>query len=124
MEKVFLSIAALLGALSIAIGAFAAHGLRHTLDAHALGLIETATRYQMYHALALLGVGILAKIQQPVPWPLTLAGLAFIFGMLGFSGSLYALSASGPPVLGLVTPIGGVFLLVGWIALALSALQN
>lgn len=127
MVKVFLAIAALLAGLSVALGAFASHGLKDKLTERALEIFETATRYQMYHALALMLVAVLLVQSETLgataqPW-LNATGFAFIAGIIIFSGSLYALSFSGVKVLGAITPIGGVALMVGWGCLAIAALS-
>jgi uncharacterized membrane protein YgdD (TMEM256/DUF423 family) len=128
MVKVFLAIASLLAGLSVALGAFASHGLKDKLTERALEIFETATRYQMYHALALMLVAILLMqgelmpVETVQPW-LNAAGYAFIAGVIIFSGSLYALSFSGIKVLGAITPIGGVAFMVGWGCLAIAALS-
>jgi uncharacterized membrane protein YgdD (TMEM256/DUF423 family) len=128
MVKVFLAIASLLAGLSVALGAFASHGLKDKLTERALEIFETATRYQMYHALALMLVAILLMqgelmpVETAQPW-LNAAGYAFIAGVIVFSGSLYALSFSGIKVLGAITPIGGVAFMVGWGCLAIAALS-
>jgi len=128
MVKVFLAIAALLAGLSVALGAFASHGLKDKLTERALEIFETATRYQMYHALALALVAVLlmqGELMQSAtaqPW-LNGAGYAFIAGIIVFSGSLYALSFSGVKVLGAITPLGGVAFMVGWGCLAIAALS-
>ena len=114
---IWLRLGAILGGLAVACGAFAAHGLEKTLNQRGLDLFETAARYQMYHALALVAVGLLAGAGPPRR-ELTLAGWAFFAGTLLFSGSLYALALSGVRWLGAITSIGGVLFLVGWAALA------
>src|SRR5262245_8949072 len=128
-SKTWLFIAALLGALAVACGAFGAHALRSHFardgevsqsDEHKLATWETAARYQMYHALALLAVGLLAD-RRPSPL-LHAAGGAMTIGTLVFSGCLYGLVLSGPAVLGAIVPIGGSLLILGWILLAAAAL--
>lgn len=113
----WLRLGAILGGLAVACGAFAAHGLEKTLNARGLDLFETAARYQMYHALALVAVGLLAGSRRPGR-ELVLAGWAFFAGTLLFSGSLYALALSEARWLGAITPFGGILFLVGWAALA------
>ncbi len=120
MTQLFISAAAILAGLAVALGAFASHGLSARLDEHALDIFETGARYQMYHALALLLVGILASRADESSNLLNAAGLAFMVGILGFSGSLYALSLSGIKVLGAITPLGGVAFLAGWVCLAIA----
>jgi uncharacterized membrane protein YgdD (TMEM256/DUF423 family) len=123
MSKLFMVFGALLGGLSVLFGAFAAHSLRSVLSPSALGLIETGARYQMYHALALFGVGLLSLWQKEASLPLTIAGSCFAAGVLCFSGSLYGLSTGNAAWLGPATPIGGVLLLAGWGALAIAAMK-
>ena len=108
--------------LAVAVGAFAAHGLKSVLSPYALGLVETAARYQMYHALALLLVGALQMSPLVAPRWLKIAALAFVIGIVVFSGSLYALALSGVGLWGAVTPVGGTAFILGWAALMASAL--
>lgn len=105
--------------ISVAAGAFGAHGLRSRLSPDLLAVFETGARYQMYHSLGLLAVGLLAHFR-PNPL-LDGAGWAMLAGILLFSGSLYALALSGVRVLGAITPFGGVGFLVGWVLFALAA---
>jgi len=107
--------------LAVLIGAFAAHGLKQLLDGYALGLIETAARYQMYHAIALLIVGVMAMSPRLSPRWLKLAALAFIVGIVLFSGSLYLLAFTGIGWLGAITPVGGIAFVGGWCALIVAA---
>lgn len=113
----FLTLAALLGGLGVAAGAFGAHGLKPLLTPDALAVYETAVRYQMYHALALLGLGMLPPGSTPTPWRRR-AGYGFLLGILLFSGSLYAMTLTGWRSLGWITPCGGVAFLAGWACLA------
>jgi len=114
---------AALALLAVLSGAFAAHGLKTMLDAQQLALFETAARYQMYHALALLIVGILASLRQFSRPLLKLAAFAFILGIFLFCGSLYLLALSGITWLGAITPLGGTAFLAGWLALMIAALK-
>ncbi|NJL84103.1 MAG: DUF423 domain-containing protein [Chloroflexaceae bacterium] len=123
MEQIFVAIAASLAGLAVAAGAFASHALRNHLSDRALEIFETAVKYQMYHALALLLVALLIARATTVPNTLIAAGYAFISGIIIFSGSLYGLSLSGIKWLGAVTPLGGVAFLLGWGCLAASALS-
>jgi|SRR5918997_1683228 uncharacterized membrane protein YgdD (TMEM256/DUF423 family) len=127
MTRIFLAIAALLGGLAVAAGAFASHALKEKLTDRALEIFETGARYQMYHALALLLVALLCNsglqtlpYEAPPPTLVT-AGIAFIVGVVIFSGSLYALSLTGIKWLGAITPLGGAAFLVGWGCLAVAA---
>ncbi len=108
--------------VSVAAGAFGAHALKARLPADLLAIFETGARYHMYHALALLGLGVLAQLR-PAPL-LPAAGWAFQAGILLFSGSLYALALSGVRVLGAITPLGGLGFLAGWALLAIAALRS
>ena len=116
MDRLFFTIGSLSAFVGVALGAFAAHALKNRLDADLLVTFEVGVRYQMYHAFALLAVG-----WAHTRWPgavLTASGWLFVFGTILFSGSLYALSLSGARWLGVVTPIGGIALLAGWLCLA------
>ena len=117
MARYFLSLAAFSGLLAVALGAFGAHALRGRLDDYARGVFDTAVQYHFYHSLALLGVGLLA-LHYPASPLLRSAGIAFLLGILVFSGSLYLLSMTGRTWLGAITPIGGLAFLVGWGCLA------
>lgn len=123
MVRFFLAVAAVLGGLSVASGAFATHALKEKLTERSLEIFETGARYQMYHALALLLVALLLSRAAAAESLLTVSGCAFIAGVLIFSGSLYALSLSGIKVLGAVAPLGGAAFLVGWGCLAVAALS-
>ena len=121
MSRIFLAIAAIFGGLSVGAGAFATHALRERLSERSLEIFETAARYQMYHALALLLVALLIS-RAEFPQPLFVAaGWSFIIGVLIFSGSLYALSLTNIKVLGAITPLGGAAFIAGWGALAIAA---
>lgn len=118
--KTTLRLAAVLGALSVGIGAFGAHGLAAFLaQTGRAATFETAVRYQFYHTLALLLVGMLQLRYPRVP-ALGRVALCFVVGMLIFSGSLYALVFSGIKWLGAITPLGGVSMIVGWLWLAVA----
>ncbi|ACB53918.1 DUF423-containing protein [Crocosphaera subtropica ATCC 51142] len=121
MIKLFLFIGSILAGLSVAGGAFASHALKDKLSDRSLEIFETGTKYQMYHALALILVALFLTRLETVPMTLSSAGYAFIIGILIFSGSLYALSLTGVKWLGAITPIGGAAFLVGWLSLAIAA---
>jgi uncharacterized membrane protein YgdD (TMEM256/DUF423 family) len=110
---------ALLGAAGVALGAFGAHGLRARLDARALEVWETAVRYHLVHAVALLALAL-----SPYAAQLRTAGWLFAAGIALFSGSLYALALGGPRLLGPVTPLGGLALVAGWLWIARAALSR
>ena len=108
---------ALLGGLAVALGAFGAHAMKQAYDETALKTFETGVRYQMYHALALLGCGAL----QATGYPTRTAALLFVLGTALFSGSLYGLALFELRWLGPVTPIGGVAFLAGWVTLLFAS---
>ena len=119
MERLFFFVGSVSALVAVALGAFAAHGLKARLDAQMLAIFETGVRYQMYHAL-----GLLAVAWAQTRWPGTpaiAAGWLFIAGTLLFSGSLYLLVLSGTRWLGAVTPLGGLAFLAGWLCLAWAA---
>ena len=124
MHKGYIKTAALLGALSVALGAFAAHTLKAALSSDVLAIFETAVRYQFYHVFALLAVGILYKEYpgKALHW----AGKLFIAGIVLFSGSLYLLTfLKGSGIenmnwVGAITPFGGLCFIAGWVALFLG----
>jgi uncharacterized membrane protein YgdD (TMEM256/DUF423 family) len=121
--RIILQLAALLGALGVGIGAFGAHGLRSMLEASGrFDTFETAVRYQFYHALALLAIGILYHVRPELRGLDTTAWL-WLGGVMVFSGSLYVLCLTGFTKLGAITPIGGLLLIAGWITLLLAARQ-
>jgi uncharacterized membrane protein YgdD (TMEM256/DUF423 family) len=111
--------AALLGAAGVALGAFGAHGLRARLDARALEVWETAVRYHLLHAAALLALAL-----SPYAPALRGAGWLLALGIALFSGSLYALALGGPRWLGPITPLGGLAFIAGWLWIAKVALSR
>jgi uncharacterized membrane protein YgdD (TMEM256/DUF423 family) len=118
---VFVALGAISALLAVAAGAFGAHALRDRLAADRLAVFETAARYQMYHALALLAAGWAVG-----RWPggaAVAAGWLFVAGTLVFSGSLYLLTLTGARWLGAITPLGGLAFILGWAALAWAALR-
>jgi uncharacterized membrane protein YgdD (TMEM256/DUF423 family) len=119
LDRLFFTLGSLSGLIAVAAGAFGAHGLRARLTPDLLAVFETAARYQMYHALALLAVAW-AVTRWPTPLA-TWAGWLFVAGTVIFSGSLYALALTGVRWLGAITPLGGVAFLVGWVCLLLAA---
>ena len=113
--RLWLATAAVNGFIAVSCGALAAHFLQDRLDKKHFDIWEVAARYQMYHALALLGVALL---RSHAPTLFDLAGWAFLVGIVLFCGSLYALSLTGIGFLGAITPFGGVAFLAGWLCLA------
>ncbi len=119
MERIFAALGSLSALIAVAAGAFGAHSLRERVAPDLLAVFETAARYQMYHAPALL-----ATAWAWTQWPgvaIRLSGWCFVTGTVLFSGSLYALALTGNRWLGAVTPLGGLAFMLGWGALAWSA---
>lgn len=124
MQKIAFTFAACSGALAVIIGAFGAHGLQDFLaQNNRLETYETAVKYQFYHTAFLLFLGLYMN-QNDNHQYLQLAVWATIFGIIVFSGSLYALCATNIKILGAITPIGGVGFIIGWVALLLNILKS
>ncbi len=105
----------------VAAGAFGAHALKTRLQPDMLAVFETAARYQMYHAMAIVCLGLLSsRIDQSL---LQVSGFSLLGGTLLFSGSLYALVLTGNRSLGAITPIGGALLIFGWLMLSVVAMR-
>jgi uncharacterized membrane protein YgdD (TMEM256/DUF423 family) len=122
MDRLFVAMGALSACISVAAGAFGAHGLRGRLAPEMLAVFETGARYEMYHAL-----GLVAVAWASARWPgvaSAVAGWLFVVGTVLFSGSLYALALSGVRALGAITPLGGVAFIAGWLVLAYAALRG
>lgn len=122
-SKFILTLAALLGAVAVGLGAFGAHGLRSVAEPDAIRIFETAVRYHFYHVFALLSLGILAHLFPAQRGSWKWSNYLFVFGIAIFCGSLYLLTAakvtnSGMGWLGAITPIGGLGLIGGWLVLA------
>ncbi|HKD47847.1 MAG TPA: DUF423 domain-containing protein [Rhizomicrobium sp.] len=115
MDRKWLGVAATNGALVVIMGAFGAHGLQARVNSDALSVFETGARYHMYHTLA---IALAALV------PARAAAAAFLAGIVLFSGSLYVLALTGSHLAALVTPVGGVCFVVGWILLAWSSFQG
>jgi len=128
MNKTYVVIAALLGAISVILGAFGAHGLKSRMNAETFEIFETAVKYQFYHVFALLAVAFAAQYLPGnlIHW----SGRLFIAGIIFFSGSLYLLSYfkmienAQMNWLGAVTPFGGLCFIAGWVLLAVSAIRS
>jgi uncharacterized membrane protein YgdD (TMEM256/DUF423 family) len=133
LSRRWIAIGALLAGIGVGLGAFGAHGLKETLTRagfagddlnHRLSIFETAVRYQMYHSIALVLVGLALQhratsVWRFVPW-------AFLVGIIVFCGLLKVLTFAGPQWnwLGAIVPFGGVSMIVGWVAFAICALRN
>jgi uncharacterized membrane protein YgdD (TMEM256/DUF423 family) len=115
--KIYIAIGSIFGGLAVLLGAFGAHSLKAVLSEKSLATFITATQYMMYHALALLTIGVLSlqeehknKVKTPAKF--------FLAGILLFSGSLYILAFGGPKFFGPITPLGGLCFMIGWFSLA------
>ena len=121
MNKTYLITASLLGGLAVALGAFGAHGLKQIVDADSVAAFQTGVHYQLYHTFALFVTAILFEkfTNSWMKW----AGICFIIGIVLFSGSLYLLTAlkatdqAGLKGIGILTPVGGLFFIAGWLLL-------
>ncbi len=128
MQKIHLILGTILGGLGVILGAFGAHGLKQVVPPESVATYQTGVQYQMYHAFALLVVGILAERLSAslINW----AGAFFILGIVLFSGSLYllvslkAMNKVGVSGIGLITPIGGLMFIIGWILLLIAIIRK
>ncbi|MCK4840395.1 MAG: DUF423 domain-containing protein [Methylococcales bacterium] len=123
MQSVFLFLTAISGLIGVAMGAFGAHGLKAVLTPEMLAVYRTGVDYQMWHALAL---GLIAVFRQQTPESVLLkwAGWLMFVGILLFSGSLYLLAMLNMKWLGMITPLGGVSLLIAWVLVAMFAFKS
>ena len=122
MDRWLFAAGAIFALLSVAAGAFGAHGLKARVTPDMLAIFELAARYQMYHAIA-LALCAFAWTRWPGP-AVVVAAVLFVVGILLFCGSLYLLSLGGPRWFGAITPLGGTAWIVGWAALAWAALRH
>ena len=128
MHKTFLVVGALSGALAVSLGAFGAHGLKQIVSAADVAVFQTGVQYQMYHTLALMLLAIVYE-RLPSRW-ITTSAYLFACGVLFFSGSLYlitALKAKGvvvPSLVGLITPVGGLCFITGWLCFLIGVLRR
>lgn len=122
LSRYLLVFAALSGAVTVSLGAFAAHGLKQHLSPYLLGVFETGVQYQAWHSLAMIGCVILARILASKA--VLYAALFFAAGIVFFSGSLYALALTGIKWFGPITPMGGVCFIIGWVVLAVAAWRS
>lgn len=128
MQKIYLLIGSLLAGLAVALGAFGAHGLKKIVSPENVATYQTGVQYQMYHALALILVGILSE--RIYNGFVSSAGVLFVAGVIFFSGSLYlivsmnAMNKTVPTAIGILTPIGGLFFILGWICLLVGLLKK
>jgi uncharacterized membrane protein YgdD (TMEM256/DUF423 family) len=128
MQKIYLVIGTLLAGLAVALGAFGAHGLKKIATAEQVATYQTGVQYQIYHALALILVGLLTdRIYNSF---ISSAGVLFVAGVVLFSGSLYlivsmqAMNRAVPTAIGILTPVGGLFFVAGWICMLVGILKK
>lgn len=119
--RIFVMLGAINGALAVAFGAFAAHGMSGSLAAERVDWMETAARYQLVHALGLMVAGWMTTVWPG--WPVRIGGWAFLAGAVLFSGGLYVAALTGWKAVIAVVPIGGAGYIVGWLALAAAAIR-
>jgi uncharacterized membrane protein YgdD (TMEM256/DUF423 family) len=123
MSKLFIAFGAFVGFVAVMLGAFGAHGLKGRVAESLVTAFNTGAQYQMYHALALLAVGILLRLfpgKRLLKW----SGGFFIAGIFLFCGSLYLLTFIRQPWLGPITPVGGLSFMVGWLLLAVAMMRK
>lgn len=123
MNKIILITASVFGTLAVIFGAFGAHYLKSKLGVAEIAIWKTAVDYQFYHTLALLGIANFSRSRSRL---INAAFWFFSIGIILFSGSLYilALKSSIAPFIGPVTPIGGLFLILGWLSILLATIKN
>jgi uncharacterized membrane protein YgdD (TMEM256/DUF423 family) len=122
MSKIVLLTGVFFSMLSVVLGAFAAHGLKAKISTDMLGVFQTGVQYQFYHALALILIGLLMK-QLPSSLLVWSAGLIAV-GIVFFSGSLYMLALTSNKMFGPITPLGGVFFIIGWVLMFVSIVKS
>ena len=118
MTNPLITMAAVNGLLAVMLGAFMSHSLEETITTELLGVFQTGVSYHMYHSLAALAAGILSHIFPKVRL-LKFSAYSFLLGIMLFSGSLYLLALTELPMIGMITPIGGIFFIFGWIMLCI-----
>lgn len=120
--KIFIIIGAINAFLSVALGAFGAHGLEGRVEPKYLETWQTGVQYQMFHAVGILIIGVLLG-NLPVNSLLNWSGWLMLIGIILFSGSLYVLSVTGISILGAITPLGGVSFLIAWVLVIIAAVR-
>ena len=120
--KILAGMTATLGFLAVALGAFGAHELKNSIYLEMISVWKTAVQYQMFNVLALLSINLLEQRDDRAKWQII--GWLFAIGCIIFSGSLYLLAISDIKIFGMITPIGGGMLLVGWLLLLFSLIKD
>lgn len=126
MDKKILSTGAILGMIAIILGAFGAHALKKVLSIEQLSTFETGVRYQMYHALFLLFIGLMKDITQKTK---RIIYFLVLYGVILFSGSIYLLATNNLTafdfkIIGFATPIGGLLLILAWSVLLMNIMNK
>ena len=122
MIKIVLLTGVFFSMLSVVLGAFAAHGIKSKISTDMMAVFQTGVQYQFYHALALILIGLLMK---QMPSSLLICSAGFIaVGIVFFSGSLYMLALTGNKVFGPITPLGGLFFIIGWVLMFVSIVKS
>lgn len=128
MNKKYVALGAILAAIAVALGAFGAHGLKKIVSLETVQIFQTGVQYQMYHAIAFLLTGLL--YEKCSPKFARIAGVLFLFGIILFSGSLYLLTAGRAAEIadldkaGIITPVGGLAFIAGWLFLFLAVIKK
>jgi uncharacterized membrane protein YgdD (TMEM256/DUF423 family) len=122
MGRLWLMLGCLFCCLTVVVGAFGAHMLKDVLTPELLPIFDTATRYMMFHGVALLALGLWSHWERWAAsfWP----GLFFVFGIILFSGSLYGIVFTGQRWLGMITPAGGTLFILGWLLFMFSVFRT
>jgi len=123
VARSFIVFAAICGMLAVTLGAFGAHGLKHRLSVELMAAYQTGVQYHFYHTLTLLIIGLLL-LQFPGAALFKWSGWFVITGIILFSGSLYVMALTGTKWLGVITPLGGLAFIVGWLLLAIGSYQH
>lgn len=127
--KIYLVLGSVLAGLAVILGAFGAHGLKQLVPPETVASYQTGVQYQMYHAFALLFVGLLSE-RMVATGLMNYAGMSFITGIILFSGSIYllvsmkAVNKVGITGIGIITPIGGLFFILGWILFLIAVIKK
>jgi uncharacterized membrane protein YgdD (TMEM256/DUF423 family) len=123
MMRHFISLGSLNAALAVILGAFGAHALKSKIQPEALEIFQTGVQYHLYHSLGLILIGIIYRVGK-LSTAINFSGWMMVIGMILFSGSLYILSITGIRSIGMITPIGGILLVISWILLAIAWLKQ
>lgn len=121
--RYFISLGSIFAAFAVILGAFGAHALKLKISPEALSTFQTGVQYHFYHSLGLIMIGITSRMGK-LSTALSISGWMMVFGIILFSGSLYAISITGIRSFGMITPIGGIMLIASWVVLAIASLKK